>query len=139
LKEKIDSVKTKKNTKRLLSYDENDKIHPPSKLFTAIDQIWENNRIDEELREELVSMHKQEVSLEIEPVSFAQNVLFMGSSYDPYMYSSWEKELDPDNFKERLLNLPFCQGTVPVKEEEEQHEEYIEVYHRSRTLSSMFE
>ena len=138
LKDNIGLVKSKESIKRVLCYNENEKIQPSSKNFTAIDQVDENRKICEELKEELINMQKQEVCLDIETIPSTQNMFAMGYSYDPYMYSSWEKELDPDNFKKRLQNSSFSQGTTIVKEEEEQFEEHIGVYHRYRTLSSMF-
>lgn len=139
MKENVDVAKPKKRSKRTLRYEEDRQIEVTSKCFTANDPLIENNKLYEESQEEMNNMHKQEVYLELEPIMFPQNTPIMGPNYDPYMYASWEKELDIENFRKRLVSSPFFEGVSAKMDKEEPREEYIEHYNRCRTLSSMFE
>lgn len=139
MKENVDVEKPKKRSKRTLHYEEGEERETTTKRFTANAPLTENSKLYEEFQEEIINIQKQEVCLDIEPLVFPQNTLIMGPSYDPYMYASWEKELDIENFRKRLVSSPFFEGVSVKMDKEEPREEYIEHYNRCRTLSSMFE
>lgn len=71
-----------------------------------------------------------------------QMPLIMNIQYDHSVYSSWEKELDIENFKKRIASYRSAEesGESGVDEEKvgEENTEF-QIFSRSRTLSSMFE
>eukprot|EP00826_Nyctotherus_ovalis_P014915 TRINITY_DN1419_c0_g1_i1.p1 TRINITY_DN1419_c0_g1~~TRINITY_DN1419_c0_g1_i1.p1 ORF type:complete len:255 (+),score=56.55 TRINITY_DN1419_c0_g1_i1:45-809(+) len=71
-----------------------------------------------------------------------QMPLIMSIQYDPSVYSSWEKELDIENFKKRIASYrnaeELGEGGVDEERAGEESAEF-QIFSRSRTLSSMFE
>lgn len=134
MEESVEVVEPKKRARRALSYEETEYNEALKKLTTAVNPSIDNKKLYEDFQEELVNLQRGEVCLDMDLIVSPHNFLTVGSSCDPHTYSSWEKELDPENFKKRLSSSPFFEVGVVVNEEESR-EEYVEHYHRCRTLS----
>eukprot|EP00826_Nyctotherus_ovalis_P010973 TRINITY_DN1285_c0_g4_i1.p1 TRINITY_DN1285_c0_g4~~TRINITY_DN1285_c0_g4_i1.p1 ORF type:complete len:248 (+),score=47.29 TRINITY_DN1285_c0_g4_i1:184-927(+) len=117
----------KRGRKRALKYDEGE-----TKKSVEVPVV----------EEEVSWVKDRDCSLEVEAISLCQIPFLMNLQYDPHAYSTWEKELDIENFRERI-------ASYRVTEESNQsyylddlslddHTE-LQTLHRSHTLSSFFD
>lgn len=94
------------------------------------------------VEEEVSWVKDRDSSLELEAISLCQMPFLMNLQYDPHVYSTWEKELDIENFRERIASY---------RATEESNQSYylddlsldghteLQTLHRSHTLSSFFD
>lgn len=129
-KGKTQTTKAKKRTKKASDQKEYDL--PKNNTEEFLTSITLENKMAEE----------EENLLDVNLALLPQVPIIMNLQYEPYAYSSWEKELDIENFKKRIAsyrnNEEFGQSFLLERHEEEGDEESHE-FRRSRTLSSMFE